>query len=389
MDYAPDRSADTTPILTAGPSISAREASYTLDAVRNGWNGGWNGYLERLRARRSREYVGVEHAIATSSCTGALHLALAALGIGPGDEVIVPDITWVATANAVSYVGATPVFADVERGLLVHRPGSRSRPRSRPRTKAVMPVHLYGHPARLDEIAAIARAHGLRIVEDAAPGDRRRVRPAAASARFGDVAALQLPGREAARHRRGRHARHGRPTSSTSAPTRSGTRAASPGDVLDPRDGLEVQDCRTCRPRSASARSSASTSSSRPSAASTAGTPRGSPGVDGHRAPARGAGRPRSIYWMSNIRVAPEAGLDREALRAALRAQGIDTRPVFPTISQYPMWPRRQAAAAGRDRRRRRRGSTCRAACACGATRSSGPAGRSGRPCTARPRLAA
>src|SRR5262249_38416335 len=100
-------------ILTAGPSISAREASYALDAARYGWNDQWNSYLRRFE-QSFAEYVGVKHALAFSSCTGALHLALVALGIGKGDEVIVPELTWVATANAVLYAGATPIFADVE-----------------------------------------------------------------------------------------------------------------------------------------------------------------------------------------------------------------------------------------------------------------------------------
>ncbi len=110
MVYRPARAAGDRIILTAGPSISAREAWYTLDAVRSGWNHQWNGYLQRFE-QSFAEYVGVRYALATSSCTGALHMALLALGIGPGDEVIVPDITWVATANAVHYTGAVPVFA--------------------------------------------------------------------------------------------------------------------------------------------------------------------------------------------------------------------------------------------------------------------------------------
>ncbi len=111
-------------ILTAGPSISAREASYALDAARYGWNNQWNKYIKEFESVFAN-YIGTKYALATSSCTGALHLALASLGIGPGDEVVVPDITWVATANAVVYVGATPVFADIELGadLLKRHPG--------------------------------------------------------------------------------------------------------------------------------------------------------------------------------------------------------------------------------------------------------------------------
>ena len=290
MGHAPDRSTDATPILTAGPSISAREASYTLDAVRNGWNGGWNGYIQRFETAFA-EYVGAEHAIATSSCTGALHIALAALGIGPGDEVIVPDITWVATANAVSYVGATPVFCDVEQGSWCMSPESFASLIT-PATKAVMPVALYGHPARLDEIVAIARAHGLRVVEDAAPAHRRRVaRPPRRHVRR--RRRLQLPGREAPRHRRGRDARDERRPRSTARAHRSGTRAASRAPSGSARRAGSTRS-RTSRPRSASARSSAATSSSRPSAGSTAGTPRGSRASRGSSSSTRSRARAAS-----------------------------------------------------------------------------------------------
>ena len=104
-----------------------------------------------------------KYALATSGCTGAMHMSLLALGIGRGDEVIVPDITWVATANAVLYTGATPVFADVEPDTWCLDPASfESKITSR--TKAVMPVHLYGHPAHMGRIMQIARAHKLKVV---------------------------------------------------------------------------------------------------------------------------------------------------------------------------------------------------------------------------------
>src|SRR6185312_13118835 len=96
-------------IRTAGPSITQREIDYVTDAVTNGWNANWNGYLNRFE-HGFADYLGVRHALTTSCGTGALHLAFAALGIGPGDEVIVPDLTWVATASAVAYTGATPVM---------------------------------------------------------------------------------------------------------------------------------------------------------------------------------------------------------------------------------------------------------------------------------------
>ncbi len=105
--------------------------------------------------------------VAVNSGTAGLHLGLLAAGIGPGDEVIVPSFTFAATGNSVALTGATPVFADIELDHFCLDPGS-IRAAITPRTKAVMPVHLYGHPANMDAIAAIAAEHGLMIFEDAA-----------------------------------------------------------------------------------------------------------------------------------------------------------------------------------------------------------------------------
>ena len=192
MIYSPVRKVDGSEmILTAGPSISAREASYALDAARNGWNRQMDDYIKRFEASFA-EYVGTKYAMSTSSCTGALHLALAALEIGPGDEVIVPDLTWVATANAVLYVGATPIFADIESDSWCLDPASFEAAITK-RTKAVIPVHLYGHPARMDKIMEIARRHKLYVVEDAAPAIGAEFQ-GQKTGTFGDFAAFSFQG---------------------------------------------------------------------------------------------------------------------------------------------------------------------------------------------------
>jgi dTDP-4-amino-4,6-dideoxygalactose transaminase len=114
-----------------------------------------------------REFTGLPEAIACTSCTTALHLALMAEGIGPGDEVIVPAFTWVASANAVIYCGATPVLADVSLETFNITPEEIERRRT-PRTRAIMPVHLFGLAAEMDPILELANRWSLRIVEDAA-----------------------------------------------------------------------------------------------------------------------------------------------------------------------------------------------------------------------------
>ena len=124
-------------------------------------------------------YVGARHAIATSSCTTALHLALVASGIGEGDEVLVPAFTFVATANAVEYCRARPVFVDIEPDTFNIDP-AQIETRITPRTRAIIPVHLFGLAANMEAILEIARRHGLRVIEDAAcaVGTRHRSRHA-------------------------------------------------------------------------------------------------------------------------------------------------------------------------------------------------------------------
>lgn len=113
------------------------------------------------------EVVGGLECVALNSGTSALHMALIALGVGPGDEVIVPSFTFAATANAVALAGATPVFADIEPDSFCIAPHSIEEAITA-RTKAVMPVHIYGHPAAMDRIAPLAADHGLLLIEDAA-----------------------------------------------------------------------------------------------------------------------------------------------------------------------------------------------------------------------------
>src|SRR5215216_6257679 len=111
-------------------------------------------------------YCGARHGIAMNSGTSALHLSLLALGVGPGDEVITVPFTFVATVSAIEYAGARPVFVDVEPEHLTMDP-ARLEAAITPRTKAIIPVHIYGHPAPMDGILEIARRHAIPIVEDA------------------------------------------------------------------------------------------------------------------------------------------------------------------------------------------------------------------------------
>jgi perosamine synthetase len=148
------------------PYIGAREKQLVLDALDSGWVSSIGKYIDEFEANFAR-YCGTEYAIAVSNGTTGLHLALAALGLKSGDEVIIPDLTFVATANAVAYTGATPILADIEADTLCMDPASVKSLISA-RTRAIIPVHLYGHPADMDALTEIGDAHGVAIIEDAA-----------------------------------------------------------------------------------------------------------------------------------------------------------------------------------------------------------------------------
>src|SRR5256714_4314452 len=143
------------------PAVGDEEVAAVADAIRSGWL--TTGPRAEELERRFAEYVGATHALAVSSGTAAMHLALVAMGIGPGEEVITTPVTWPATVNVIVHAGATPVFADVDPDTLNIDP-ARVAELVTPRTKAIMPVHLYGQPADLDPLWAL----GVPVVEDAA-----------------------------------------------------------------------------------------------------------------------------------------------------------------------------------------------------------------------------
>jgi perosamine synthetase len=153
-------------IPVAGPWITDKEIQYVTDAVTNAWYANANMYHERFE-RAFAEYVGTKFAIALPTCTSALHLSLLGMGIKEGDEVIVPDATWIATSAPISYVGATPVFADIDPQTWCLSAESFETCIT-PRTKAVIPVDLYGGMPDMDAIRTLAHRHNIFIIEDAA-----------------------------------------------------------------------------------------------------------------------------------------------------------------------------------------------------------------------------
>jgi UDP-4-amino-4,6-dideoxy-N-acetyl-beta-L-altrosamine transaminase len=146
------------------PTIEEDEIAEVVDTLRSGWI--TTGPKVKRFESAFAQYVGAKHAVAVNSCTAALHIALTAAGIGPGDEVITSPLTFCSTANVVIHLGGTPVFADIDSDLNID-PIEIARCIT-PRTRALIPVHFSGQPCRMDEILAIARRHDLVVVEDAA-----------------------------------------------------------------------------------------------------------------------------------------------------------------------------------------------------------------------------
>lgn len=148
------------------PSIGAKELEYVTDAVQSGWVSSMGRYIESFE-NSFAAFCGTQFAVAVSNGTNALHLVLASLGIGRGDEVIIPDLTFIATANAVAYTGASVVCVDICAETLCIDVDAVERAIT-PRTRAIVPVHLYGHPAEMDRLIALGRNRGILIIEDAA-----------------------------------------------------------------------------------------------------------------------------------------------------------------------------------------------------------------------------
>jgi perosamine synthetase len=153
-------------IPVAGPSITQKEIDYVTDAVTNAWYGNSNIYHERFE-KAFADYVGRKYAIALPSCTSALHLSLLSLDLSAGDEVIVPDITWIASSAPINYVNARPVFADVDtKSWCLDAKSFEDNITAR--TRAVIVVDLYGNMPDMDAILEIAERREIAVIEDAA-----------------------------------------------------------------------------------------------------------------------------------------------------------------------------------------------------------------------------
>jgi perosamine synthetase len=337
MVYAPGKIEKPLEIIsTAGPSISARETSYALDAARYGWNRQMDKYIKNFETAFA-DYIGTKYAISTSCCTGALHLAIAALGIGPGDEVIVPDITWVATANAVVYNGAIPIFADIEPDSWCLDPKSFEAQITK-KTKAVIPVHLYGHPARMDKIMEIARKHNLYVIEDAAPAIGTEFK-GQKTGTFGDFAAFSFQGAKLLVTGEG-----GMLVTNNDELYKKvyslWDQGRTPGTFWINEIGwkYKMSNIQAALGLGQLERVDELIEAKRRIFSWYAEGLKGVPHIKlSYELPWA-----RSIYWMTSLFLDEQAGISRDELRETLRKYNVDTRAVFPAISQYPIWPKKQ-----------------------------------------------
>ncbi len=169
----------------AKPSITEREVQYATDAARHGWGDRCYEYIHRFE-EAFHKYTDTDYAIATSSCTGALHMGLAALGVGRDDEVILADTNWIASCAPIVHLGARPVFVDILPDTWCLDP-ERVEAAITPRTRAILAVHLYGNLCDMDRLRAIGARHGIPIIEDAAEalGSRWNGRHAGSMGAFG------------------------------------------------------------------------------------------------------------------------------------------------------------------------------------------------------------
>jgi len=153
-------------IAVAAPTLNGNEKRYVLECLETTWISSIGRFINEFERAFAR-FCGVEHAVAVNNGTTALHLALVALGLKPGDEVLVPTLTYIATANAVTYCGAKPILVDCDPRTLNMDPTTIAS-KITTRTKGIIPVHLYGHPVDMDPIVSAAREYGLFVLEDAA-----------------------------------------------------------------------------------------------------------------------------------------------------------------------------------------------------------------------------
>lgn len=314
------------------PRFTGKEREKVLDCIDSTWISSKGKYIAEFEAKFAA-FLGVDHALAVSNGTVALHVALEALGIGRGDEVLLPTLTYIASANAITYTGATPVFVDSETDYWQIDPAAIEA-KITPRTRAIMPVHLYGHPCDMEAIMAIARKHKLHVIEDCAEaiGTRDNGRLVGT---FGDVASFSFFGNKTITTGEGGMVTTGNADLADRISRLKGQGLARDREYWHDLVGYNYRMTNICAAiGSAQMDALAEVIELKQRLAgwyrdALADLPVAIHGV-----------KPGSFnsYWMVSI-LTDEAG-DRDPLRAALKAGGVETRPLFWPMHQMDIYAR-------------------------------------------------
>jgi perosamine synthetase len=312
------------------PDLSGNEKRYVLECLDSTWISSKGNFISEFE-NRFAGYVGARHAVGVCNGTAALHLALITLGIGPGDEVIVPTLTYIAAVNAIAYTGATPVFVDSRRDTWQMDPADVRR-KTNSRTKALMVVHLYGHPCEVEALKEIAREHHLFLVEDCAEAFGARYKGQLVGT-FGDIAAFSFYGNKTITTGEGGMIVTNDHTLVERAKHFKGQGLAAHREYWHDVIGYNYRMTNICAAIGLAQleRADEFLSKKRELAKAYQKYLQGSP-VEVH------CESPNAThsYWMTSILV--ENPADRDSLRAHLREQGIETRPLFYPIHMMPMY---------------------------------------------------
>ncbi len=335
-------------IPVAEPLLAGNELEYVTDCVKTGWVSSLGKYVRDFESQFAA-YCDTGYGIATFNGTVALHLLAVTINLGPGDEVIMPSLTYVATANSVRYTGATPVFVDSERDTWNIDP-DRVAAAITPRTKAIMAVHLYGHPADMDALRAVADAHNLLLLEDAAEAHGaiykgQRVGGLSDAAIFsfygnkiittGEGGIIVTNNQEWAERaffleNQGRYSDNPYWHPEVAYNYRMTNIQAALGlaqlERIDDMIAIRRRNARHYNRRLAEA-----------------------PGLT--LPPEKEWAK--NVYWMYSVVVEDDFGMDRDEIRAKLRSAGIDTRPFFYPVHTLPMYNTGQSLPTAEELGRR------------------------------------
>ena len=326
---APARTDDIIPVYR--PSLAGNEKKYVNDCLDSTWISSKGQYVD-LFEDSFAHFTGAEHALTVSNGTVAIHLALVTLGIGPGDEVIVPTLTYIASVNTIVHAGATPVFVDSLPGTWQVDPEDIRR-KITPKTRAIMVVHLYGYPCDMDAIMAIAQEHGLFVVEDCAEAFGARIDGRHVGT-FGEISTFSFFGNKTVTTGEGGMVTTNDATIAERARHLKGQGLAKHRVYWHDVVGYNYRMTNICAAIGLAQMERADDliARKRKLALDYDAALDGS-GIETHSPQQKGF---EHSYWMCSALV-PQ-GLDRDAVMAAMWQDGIETRPVFYPVHTMPMY---------------------------------------------------